>query len=239
MEQNSPEWHKWRNAGIGASDTPIILGLSEHKTAFELWQEKTGLVTPQDIPLFAKAKGGEVEAQLRAKYSLETGRNFAPVLAEHDDFPILRASLDGYWTDGADEEGIEIKFVGLTKYKDEAIHIPYWWQMQHQMLVMKMKRFTYLKSMDGDSYQKQTVKYEEDAHLLIMKECTDFWDKVITKEPPAKTERDWWDASEEFEAIVQEGDRAKIKASIPHARMRTKFMSLTVSSNGALRMMPR
>ena len=40
IEQNTEEWFKYRNSGIGASEAPIILGLSPYKTRIELYEQK-------------------------------------------------------------------------------------------------------------------------------------------------------------------------------------------------------
>lgn len=236
MEQGSKSWLEWRNAGIGASDTPIILGLSPYKTCFQLWQEKTGLVKPSDITLYAKAKGGEVEAQLRARYSLDSAKNFEPVLAEMDDNKFIKASLDGY----ADGEAIEIKFVGKEKYESDTIPETHYWQMQHQMLVLDLTAISYLKSIDGVEYKKQQcLRNEADCQRVLMS-CIVFQGKVLTKTPPPKTEQDTLEAEGVFLAMLElykagKIDKKEIKANMPHQRMTGAGLKLTLSSNGALR----
>lgn len=49
FEDGSPEWHAARREHIGASDVPIILGLSGYKSAYTLWHEKAGLVEPAPV----------------------------------------------------------------------------------------------------------------------------------------------------------------------------------------------
>jgi predicted phage-related endonuclease len=41
--------HEFRRTGIGGSDVAAVLGISRYKSAFQLWQEKTGQVQPEDI----------------------------------------------------------------------------------------------------------------------------------------------------------------------------------------------
>ena len=36
-----------RHEGIGASDTPIIMGYSSYKTPYQLYLEKTGILIPE------------------------------------------------------------------------------------------------------------------------------------------------------------------------------------------------
>ena len=40
LHQNTPEWHRWRMQGIGASDAPAIMGETAFKTPRMLWSEK-------------------------------------------------------------------------------------------------------------------------------------------------------------------------------------------------------
>ena len=42
LHQNTPEWHRWRQLGIGASDAPVIMGDGAFKTPRMLWSIKTG-----------------------------------------------------------------------------------------------------------------------------------------------------------------------------------------------------
>ena len=47
--QRSPQWHRWRAEGIGASEASVILCLSAYKTVWRLWAEKTGRAKEEDI----------------------------------------------------------------------------------------------------------------------------------------------------------------------------------------------
>ena len=49
LEHTSPEWLEFRKTGIGGSDAAAILGLSPFKTNVEVWEEKVGKRTPEDI----------------------------------------------------------------------------------------------------------------------------------------------------------------------------------------------
>lgn len=231
MDQGTKDWLNWRSQGIGASDSAIILGQSKYKTAFELWLEKTGQREAEPIAMHSKAKGGEVEAQLRARYSLDTGKNFIPVLWEHDTHKYLLASLDGY----ADGEIIEIKFVGKDYYEQEEIKKEHWIQMQHQMMATGLDRVTYLKSVDGVAYKSVTVLRDEIFIHDLEAACHAFYYKVQKMMPPDKTEDDEWEAEGEFLDLLKQGDRDKIKAAMPHARMRGAGKKLVRSKNGALR----
>ena len=42
LQQNTAEWHRWRQQGLGASDAPVIMGEAAFKTPRMLWSIKTG-----------------------------------------------------------------------------------------------------------------------------------------------------------------------------------------------------
>ena len=43
------KWLEARSNYIGGSDASAVIGLNPYKTNLELWQEKNGLVQPEDI----------------------------------------------------------------------------------------------------------------------------------------------------------------------------------------------
>ena len=75
MEQNTTEWLNYRREGIGASDASIIMGKSKYKTIQELWEEKTGLVEPDNKTNFIQKKGHDLEIKARYFIELETGKD--------------------------------------------------------------------------------------------------------------------------------------------------------------------
>ena len=52
LEQNTPQWQRWRMEGIGSSDAPVIMGEGAFKTRRTLWAIKPdGRGTLPGIPL--------------------------------------------------------------------------------------------------------------------------------------------------------------------------------------------
>jgi len=116
MEQNSENWHGWRQKGLGSSDAPVIMGVSPYKTPFQLWEENTMPVgyKKEKGNDFIQKKGHRLEILARADFELISGMTFAATTAEHREMPFLRASLDG-WNANV-KEAIEIKFIGKDYY---------------------------------------------------------------------------------------------------------------------------
>lgn len=141
VKQNTPEWHKLRKQRIGASESPIIMGLSPYKTIRELYLEK---ISEEEIVDddngFVKNKGHRLEPIARAHYELHSGLSFPDTLAVHGEYPYIGASLDGF--NEPTLKFLEIKYVGAKQF--EAVidvktfrehYEHYYCQMQHQAFV--------------------------------------------------------------------------------------------------------
>ena len=67
LQQNTPEWHQWRRHGLGASDTPVVMGEAGFKTPRMLWSIKTGRMQ-EETPGPAARRGKELEQLARQAY---------------------------------------------------------------------------------------------------------------------------------------------------------------------------
>lgn len=198
LEQGSKEWLEWREAGIGASDVPVVLGISPFKSRFQLWAEKAKLTKPAPFhprAVSAMERGKLLEPEIRAWYERKTGRTVTPKTVVHPTYPCIRASLDGETNDG---RNVEIKAPGKTDHaaaKKGKVPKKYLAQTQIQMECAGLAVTDYV-SHDGTrdlttgqlsdeggviievgadpSYQKQIV----DA-------CLEFWQLVQDQRPPS------------------------------------------------------
>jgi len=166
MEQNTDDWLAWRKEGIGASDTPIILGVSRFKTPFILWSEKLGLLKAEGESYITEL-GHRFEPVARSEFALKEGIDLEPTLVEHKDMTWLRASLDGF----NESESLfgEIKYIGQDKFDQiketgEVLeeHRP---QIQHQYFVTGLKKCVYIV------YTLNEKKNE-------IKDCQWIWPKI-------------------------------------------------------------
>lgn len=200
------EWLNARKNYIGGSDAAAVLGLNPYKSNLELWQEKTGLVTPEDISAKPYVQYGHAaESYLRDLFALDfpeyevgyTENN----LWLNDAFPFAHASLDGWLTDQDGRKGVlEIKTTNILQSMqkekwDHRIPDNYFCQCCHYMAVTEAD-FCILKAQlkyefQGGDIMLQTKHYkieraevQEDIAYLMQKE-SDFWKSVQAKKKPA------------------------------------------------------
>lgn len=72
LPNSHSEWLEERKYGIGASDAAAIVGRSKWKSNVQLWEEKVGLRTPEDISSKPYVQyGHDAEPHLRALFALD------------------------------------------------------------------------------------------------------------------------------------------------------------------------
>ena len=204
--QNHAAWLEARSHYIGGSDAAAVLGLNPYKSNLELWQEKTGLVVPEDISEKPYVKYGHAaEGYLREMFALDFPE-YEVAYAENniwlnDAFPVAHASLDGWLADQDGRKGIlEIKTTNILQSMqkekwDHRIPDNYYIQVLHYLMVTEFD-FAVLKAQlkyefQGGDIMLQTKHYkieraevQQDILYLAQKEA-DFWKNVQTKKKPA------------------------------------------------------
>jgi len=134
MKQNTEEWKELRKKMIGASDAPIILGVSPYKTPYQLWEEKLGIRESPTLPHMQR--GHDLEPVARDAYTKHTGTPISPQVVFHPEIDYMMASLDGI--DPMQSVIVEIKTANPADH--ELAHkglVPekYIPQLQHQLAV--------------------------------------------------------------------------------------------------------
>lgn len=156
LDQSTPEWLKWREQGIGASEASAVMGDSPWQTPRELAEVKLGMRVVEESE--AMSRGKRLEPEARAMYMNITGIEVRPVCIVHPKYNWLRASLDGLSLDGT--VALEIKCPGKWPHFNTCKHnvVPkyYYSQLQHQFMASggKIKRIDYFSYRPDD----QTVK---------------------------------------------------------------------------------
>lgn len=199
------EWLKARKNTIGGSDASAVVGMNPYKTNVDLWAEKTGLVTPEDISDKPYVKyGHDAEPLLRELFKLDFPE-YQVFYEENNYFwnekyPWGHFSADGWLLDQNNRRGIlEIKTTEILQsmQKEKWNHrIPdnYYIQILHGLLIMEAD-FAILKAQlktvfDGIPYL-QTRHYfiersevEADIEFLEHSENS-FAHNIINRQRPA------------------------------------------------------
>lgn len=187
MQQNTQQWHEFREMKIGASDAASIMGVGFH-TPFKLWQIKMGF--DEVVENFAMRRGKELEPVARAAFIKESGIEVFPEVVQHPEFEWMMASLDGISFDR--KTIIEIKCVG-RKNNDLAkmgkVPEKYFPQLQHQMAVTGANSVIYFSFYEGVGTSIKVDRDDEYIEKLIEAE-KEFFKCMVDFSPPEKIEAD-------------------------------------------------
>lgn len=142
------KWLEWRRKGIGASDAPIIMGVSPWTTPYDLLMQK---VEGKEIEeTFAMKRGIDLEDTARQRAEEMLGVFLFPKYCEHRKYPWMLASLDGIDLD--EKIMIEIKCTSKKNHllaKKGEVPKHYYPQLQHQLEVSGLSKMIYF-SFDGE-----------------------------------------------------------------------------------------
>ena len=168
------EWLTARTQGIGGSDAACIVGANPWKSARRLWQEKSGIVTPQDISdkpavQFGKAAEQHLRALFLLTYPEYSCEYHEFRMYANDRLPFIFATLDGELTDAEHRRGIlEIKTTTIQNARqwdewDDKIPQHYYIQILHQMLACEwaefVELFAHIRYQKGDEIRAALRKY--------------------------------------------------------------------------------
>lgn len=211
IEQNSPEWYEMRRSKIGASDCPIIMGVSPHKNAHQLYREKA--YGEKGFSSTAMKEGSELEPTLRKFYNTVFSRNFEPVVIQHQEYDWMFASLDGF--DKDTHEILEIKTCSQEVYSKYEQHFPeHWvWQALHQMEVTRISHVTFFVTnrKNQDCYFTKVIKRDDkmvesllEKELLFLKSVKDYKSPQPEKEFAHREDPEWASLCQERRSLEEQ-----------------------------------
>ena len=190
-KQGTKAWYEMRRKGIGASDVPIIFGVSKYMTPQKLWEIKTGK-SDENKDTYITQVGKASESVIRALYESRCGFKTEPKVFHCKEWDKLHASIDAY----GDFEGIpviaEFKYVGKDRFEDTQkgiIRRDHMLQIQTQMLCAGLNRSDYV-CFNGEDITILNVKRDEAIIEEILTVCKEFWSKVESNTPIVKESND-------------------------------------------------
>jgi len=176
FEQNSPEWYNFRHQSIGASDIPVLLGLSQYKKRSKLLHEKLEKKPPEEKPSVITNLGHQAECDMRDYVNKKYKLNLIPLVVQMDDVDDLHASLDGI--DRKKKLIWECKLTGKVHYeqiKNNFIPPHFYAQVQFQFYITKYKQ-SILSAVKYNPKHKKD--FSENIHKVIEKN-DDFIKEII------------------------------------------------------------
>ena len=203
------QWHQLRGKGIGGSDAGIVMNVSQYRTPYELWEEKTGKVKREFVTNEAIEKGNKLEPIMfnlfktlySSKYEVIDTKDIS---LSSKQFPFLRANLDGALINKqTGQKGVlEIKSSTiqnasmLKKWRKDDLPIVYYFQVLHYLYVTGFDFAIVYAILDIPWSNRQETRVvelyktdlEADIELLVKTERW-FWNKVKTKSPPPFLEK--------------------------------------------------
>ena len=213
MKQGTKEWEHLRKSYIGASDSPILMGVvrwkmedGRIKTPRILWEEKLGLLDIK-VNAYATGLGKEMEPKILNHYQNLKGETYNPKVLFHPDKKFIMASLDGL--NEKCTHAVEIKFANAEDHSialDGKIPEKYYPQVQHQLDVLYalygITKMDYLSYHNEDFITVEVSK--NDAYLeKLWNVKTKFWHCVQNFEEPALTEDDFIEQDERWGKTAQ------------------------------------
>ncbi|HVB81597.1 MAG TPA: YqaJ viral recombinase family protein [Candidatus Binataceae bacterium] len=178
LEQNTAAWLRWRMAGIGSSDAPVIMGEAAFKTRRLLWAIKTGRA--RDFAGNAASRRGHaLEQAARSAYERQFGVQMEPLCLVHDQLEWMRASLDGLSFDGATVLEIKCPLSLRDHHAAQQGRVPahYYGQLQHQLEVSGAGEAHYW-SFDGRCGRLVRMRPDRDYLRKLVDEEGEFWRRV-------------------------------------------------------------
>jgi putative phage-type endonuclease len=212
IQQNTSEWLAMRRDYIGGSDAPIIMGVSPWRTPYQLWQDKLGLGKQQEETA-AMAFGKGMESGILEAFCSRTGRDLRPCVVYHPSIEFMMASLDGIADDGS--FAIEIKTANEADHdlaKNGLIPEKYYPQLQHQLLCTGLSSMVY-HSWHKSDWADVVVYADEEYQQILIEREKEFWDRVLTMNPPALVDRDRVEIKD-VSAVKLSEEYSRVKAHV-------------------------
>lgn len=186
-------WAEERQYGLGASDAAAALGMSEYKSRYALWAEKTGLVPREDLSDREDVQFGvKLERIVLETLAERTGRVVTPwtqtSIVVHPEHSWLRCTPDAFQTD--DDKG-----GGIVQAKTTSAWLLHKWdadepplmpmiQIQTEMAVTGAEWGTLCCLVGGQKFRWYDVERDDRFITQLIRALGEFWQLVVTRTPP-------------------------------------------------------
>jgi len=190
MQQGSREWLDFRKDKIGASEAPIIMGVSPWSNPLKLWEKKVFEKDDEQKNWYMEMimqKALLAEEAARSLFFLLTGHSVSPAVFVSKYISWMMASLDGISDDGSIL--LEIKCPGEKDHsfaREGKIPDKYYPQLQHQLAVLGLDKGYYLSYKEDNILDCHLIEFKRDESYIIklIEKEKEFYECVQTFTPP-------------------------------------------------------
>ncbi len=187
------EWLRYRLQGIGGSDVAAALGKSRWGTPIQIYLLKTGQEDYPDLSTVEAVEWGEKMEDLIAQKYMEKNKvdvkrlNF---IICHDKHKFMIANIDREIPRNKDglcgilECKTHNAYTGFKEWKDGEIPIEYLYQGFHYLAVTGYDYLDYAVLIGGNHYIECRIEKDEEIINQLIKDESEFWQRVINKKPP-------------------------------------------------------
>ena len=183
------EWQEARSHSIGGSDAASVIGLSQYKSPYTLFAEKTGMIIPEDISRKEAVRLGHfLEEYVAQRFCEETGKRVKRVNAilKNPDYPFAHANVDRLIV--GEKAGLECKTtseMNLKKFKNGEYPANFYVQCVHYLMVVTGMERWYLAVLIGNrEFRWFTIERDEEEIRTLAEQEEYFWNLVETGSPP-------------------------------------------------------
>jgi putative phage-type endonuclease len=178
-----------RKNGLGASDSPIIMGYSTYMSPYQLWLEKTGTSKVEREETEQQLWGHLLEPVIRSEFARRNNLEVSqPDTLYHPDYPFILANLDGFIA--SENAVLEIKNSNSFMKQEwdsafeDGIPIQYLIQIAKQFAVANADAAYCAVLFGGSEYQQYYYKRDRELEDMIIESDINFWDCVQLKIEP-------------------------------------------------------
>ena len=182
-------WHELRSQHIGGSDVAALFGLSPYSSLWQLWMEKSGKLSPEDISGNKSVQAGTFLESGIANWAAHRWSMDVTKVNDYftvDDCPGMGASFD-YIT--GNQAPVEIKWsargYGWSYNGEEILEAPenYLLQVQHQ-LACTTSDHAWLIALIDDEPRRMKIPRNDNIIDAIKHQITMFWQSIADGKEP-------------------------------------------------------
>ncbi len=195
LEIGSQAWLDYRKTGIGASETSIVLGISPHKTRYQMWCDK--MSETESKKNWSMQRGNDLEPQARHYAELHFDTILEPKMIEHEFLSWKFATLDGLDVFG--DILIEIKWANKEVHEmaRKGTVVPYYYaQCQSQLECAGMERMFFMSCYQEKDNEPEYIFVEVKKDLvfianMLVEERKFYYENMKKNIAPELTDKDY------------------------------------------------